>query len=102
MGGRGNIQKHRAFNAITDRRKIMTKPTEKEEREALATFGQAARSDDKMPSDERTAENSAKSGNLKSEQKDAADILSGNATEDKPKVDAAIEHEARTDKRSGA
>jgi len=37
-----------------------------------------------------------------SEQKDAADILDGNATGNRPKVDAAIKHEARTDKRSGA
>jgi hypothetical protein len=71
-------------------------------REALGTFGEAARSKDKLPNTDVTPENKPKSGDLKAEQKDAADILKGNATGDKAKVDSAIEHEARTDKRSGA
>jgi hypothetical protein len=79
----------------------MTK-TSDQEREALATFGEAARSKDKMPNDKVTPENAPKSGDLKAEQKDAADILSGNATGDKPKADVARKHEAETDKRSGA
>jgi hypothetical protein len=78
----------------------MTK-TPDQEREALAAFGQAARSKDKMPSDKVTPENAPKRGNLKAEQKDAADILSGNATGDRSKADAARKHEAETDKRSG-
>ena len=75
---------------------------EKASREALGTFGQAARSKDKLPDTDVTPENEFKSGNLEAEQKDAADILAGNATGDKAKVDAAIKHEAKTDKRSGA
>ena len=72
-----------------------------ESREALGTFGQAARSKDKLPNTDTTPENEFKGGNLKAKQKDAADIIGGNATGDKLKVDAAIKHEARTDKRSG-
>jgi hypothetical protein len=79
----------------------MTKKSEDQGREALATFGQAARSKDKLPNTDATPENEFKGGNLKSEQKDAADIMGGNATGDKAKVDAAAKHEARTDKRSG-
>lgn len=80
----------------------MTKKSEDQEREALATFGQAARSKGKVPNTTVTPETEPKSGDLKAEQKDAANIIGGNATGNKPKVDAAIKHEARTDKRSGA
>jgi hypothetical protein len=38
---------------------------------------------------------------LKAEEKDAADILGGNATGDKHRVDAAIAHHAKTNKRAG-
>ena len=80
----------------------MTKQSEKGEREALATFGKTARSENKTPGDPATTpETAPKSGNLKAEQKDAADILSGNATGDASKRDAAIAHEAKTDKRAG-
>jgi hypothetical protein len=80
----------------------MTKQTEKGEREALATFGKTARSANKTPGDPaKTPETAPKSANLKAEQKDAADILSGNATGDTSKRDAAIAHEAKTDKRAG-
>jgi hypothetical protein len=80
----------------------MSNRPEDKSREALGTFGQAARSKDKLPTTDPTPETDFKSGDLKAEQKDAADIMGGNATGDKPKVDAAIKHEARTDKRSGA
>ena len=80
----------------------MTKKSEEGGREALATFGQAARSKNKVPNATVTPETEFKSADLKAEQKDAADILDGNATGNRPKVDAAIKHEARTDKRSGA
>jgi hypothetical protein len=48
-----------------------------------------------------TGETSGKPGDLESEEKDAADILGGNATGDKKRVDAAIAHHAKTDKRAG-
>jgi hypothetical protein len=79
----------------------MSKKSEDEGQEALATFGQAARSKDKLPNTTVTPETEGKGGDLKAEQKDAADIMGGNAAGNKPKVDAAIKHEARTDKRSG-
>jgi hypothetical protein len=80
----------------------MAKKPEEESREALGTFGQAARSKDKLPNTDPTPQTEFKSGDLEAEQKDAADIIAGNAFGDKSKVDAAIKHEARTDKRSGA
>ena len=48
-----------------------------------------------------TTETSGKPGDLDAEEKDAADILGGNATGDKKRVDAAIAHHAKTDKRAG-
>jgi hypothetical protein len=80
----------------------MAKSSKDASREALGTFGQAARSKDKLPDTEVTPETEHKPGDLKREQKDAADILSGNATGNKAKVDAAIQDEARSDKRSGS
>jgi hypothetical protein len=38
---------------------------------------------------------------LEAEEKDAADILGGNATGVRKRVDAAISHHAKTDKRAG-
>ena len=38
---------------------------------------------------------------MEAEEKDAADILGGNATGDKKRVDAAIGRHAKTDKRAG-
>jgi hypothetical protein len=72
--------------------------------EALATFAVAARNDGVTPADQgvsATAETSGKPGDLDAEEKDATDILGGNATGDKKRVDAAIAHHAKTDKRAG-
>jgi hypothetical protein len=72
--------------------------------EALATFSAAARNKGVKPPDQGvspTEETSGKPGDLKAEEKDAADILGGNATGDKARVDAAISHHAKTDKRAG-
>jgi hypothetical protein len=76
---------------------------EKQEREPLATLGVAARNQSKKPDTPAPTEDqdtSYKPADLKAEQKDAADILSGNATGNKSKVDAAIDHHAKTDKRA--
>jgi hypothetical protein len=72
--------------------------------EALATFAAAARNKGSKPADQglsATAETAGKPGDLDSEEKDAADIMGGNATGDKKRVDAAIAHHAKTDKRAG-
>jgi hypothetical protein len=72
--------------------------------EALATFAAAARNTGVKPTDQgvsATAETSGKPTDLEAEEKDAADILGGNATGDKNRVDAAIAHNAKTDKRAG-
>jgi hypothetical protein len=72
--------------------------------EALATFAAAARNNGVKPANQgvsATAETSGKPGDLEAEEKDAADIMGGNATGDKKRVDAAIAHHAHTDKRSG-
>ena len=81
----------------------MTKhPEEKAQPEALATFAAAARNKGvKPPSEGATPETSGKPRDLAAEEKDAADILGGNATGDKKRVDAVTEHEAKTDKRAG-
>jgi hypothetical protein len=71
--------------------------------EALATFAAAARDKGMKPARQdvsATPETSGKSGDLEAEEKDAADILGGNATGDKKRVDAAIAHHAKTDKRA--
>jgi hypothetical protein len=82
----------------------MTKSTEqKGQPEALATFAAAARNKSAKPADQGLSakpETAGKAGNLAAEEKDAADILGGNATGDKPRADAARAHEAETDKRS--
>jgi hypothetical protein len=77
---------------------------EKQEREPLATLEVAARNQSRKsgePSPKEGQDTSFKPGDLDSEQKDAADILSGNATGKRSKVDAAIDHHAKTDKRAG-
>jgi hypothetical protein len=84
----------------------MSKKTEEDDAqpEALATFSAAARNKGvKSPGQGvfATAETAGKSGDLEGEEKDAADILGGNATANKKRVDAAIAHHAHTDKRAG-
>jgi hypothetical protein len=72
--------------------------------EALATFAAAARNKGAKPADQgvsATSETAGKPGDLDAEEKDAADIMGGNATRDKERVDAAISHHAKTDKRAG-
>jgi hypothetical protein len=72
--------------------------------EALATFAAAARNKGVKPAGQdvsATAETAGKPGNLEAEEKDAADILGGNATGDKKRVDAAIADTAKRDKRAG-
>ena len=82
----------------------MTNSTEqKGQPEALATFAAAARNKSAKPDDQGLTakpETAGKPGNLESEEKDAADILQGNATGDKTRADAGRDHEAKTDKRS--
>jgi hypothetical protein len=76
----------------------------KQEREPLATLGVAARNQSKKsgpPAPTEQQDTSFKPADLKSEQRDAADILGGNATGNQSKVDAAIDHHAKTDKRAG-
>jgi hypothetical protein len=82
----------------------MIKSTEQNGPEALATFAATARKNGTRAAGQgvaATPETSYKSGNLAAEEKDAADIMSGNATGDKLKVAAAIDHHAKTDKRAG-
>ena len=82
----------------------MAKHTEeKAQPEALATFAAAARNKGVKPAIQgATPETSGKPGNLAAEEKkSAADILAGNATGDKKRVDAARAHHAKTDKRAG-
>ena len=64
--------------------------------EALGTFHKAARNHNK-PVDPAPH----KAGDLNAEQKDAADVLRGNATGNKDRVDSAIADEAKRDKRAG-
>ncbi len=83
----------------------MTKRTETDaEPEALATFAAAARNQGKKPDDvgvTATPETAGKRSNLDADEKDAADILDGNATGDTKRVDAAIERRVKADKRAG-
>jgi hypothetical protein len=72
--------------------------------EALATFAAAARNNGVKAANQgvsATAETLGKPGDLEAEEKDAADIMGGNATGNKKRVDAAIAHHAHTDRRSG-
>ena len=81
----------------------MTKPTEEKAMpEALATFAASARNNN-VPAGQgvlATPETSGKPGPRR-RGKDAADIIGGNATADKNRVDAAIDHHAKADKRAG-
>jgi hypothetical protein len=83
----------------------MSKEAEKDAQpESLATFAAAARNKGVKPADQgisATAETAGRPGDLEAEEKDAADILDGNATGDKNRVDAAIAHHAKSDKRAG-
>ncbi len=72
--------------------------------EALATFAEAARTQGREPAAQgvaATSQTSGKPGDLEAKEKDAADILGGNATGDSNGVDAAIARRAQTDKRAG-
>ena len=72
--------------------------------EALATFAAAARNNGVKPPGQgvsATDEISGKPGDLEAEEKDASDIMGGNATGDTKRVVAAIAHHAKTDKRAG-
>ena len=83
----------------------MSKKAEQDtEPEALATFAAAARNKGVKPAGQgisATAETSGKTGDLEAEEKDAADIMGGNATGDKKRVDAAVADHAKRDKRAG-
>ena len=81
----------------------MTKHTEeKAQPETLATFAATARNKSVKPAAQgATPETSGKPGDLAAEEKDAADILGGNATGDTKRADAARKHHAKTDKRAG-
>jgi RecJ-like exonuclease len=84
---------------------MMSEKTNKDAQpEALATFAAAARNSGIKSAGHgvsATAETSGKPGDLQAEEKDGADIMGGNATGDKKRVDAAIAHHAKTDKRAG-
>ena len=77
--------------------------SKKAQPEALATFAATARNEGVKPAFQGVSatETSGKPSDLEAEEKDAADILGGNATGDKERVDAAIAHHAKTDKRAG-
>jgi hypothetical protein len=88
----------------TEEEVMSEKAKEDAQPEALATFAAAARNQGVKPAGQgvsATAETSGKPGDLEAEEKDAADILGGNATGDEKRVDAAIAHHAKTDKRAG-
>jgi hypothetical protein len=68
---------------------------------ALATFAAAARHQSKKPAGQGltpTPETAGKAGDLSAEEKDAADILGGNATGDRARADAGRAHHAKIDK----
>jgi hypothetical protein len=93
--------------ALTEEEEAMSKKAEQDAQpEALATFAAAARKQDKgvKPAGQgvsATAETAGQPGDLDAEEKDAADIMGGNAAGDIKRVDAAIAHHAKTDKRAG-
>jgi hypothetical protein len=93
------------FGFDLDEEEAMSKKAEDDAQpEALATFAATARNKGVKPASQgisATAETSGKPGDLEDEEKDAADILGGNATGDKKRVDDAIAHHAKTDKRAG-
>jgi hypothetical protein len=71
--------------------------------EALATFAATARNKGTKPADPGALATAPESrpGKLEADEKDAADIIGGNATGDRKRVDAASDHHAKTDKRAG-
>ena len=93
------------FGFDLDEEEAMSKKAEDDAQpEALATFAATARNKGVKPASQgisAAAETSGKPGDLEDEEKDAADILGGNATGDKKRVDDAIAHHAKTDKRAG-
>jgi hypothetical protein len=95
----------KGFGFELDEEEAMSKKAEEDAQpEALATFAATARNKGVKPASQSvsaTAETLGKPGDLEAEEKDAADILGGNATGDKKRVDDAIAHHARTDKRAG-
>ena len=81
----------------------MTSQSDDRQPEALATFAATARNKGQKPSDigaHATSETTPQPDDLAAEEKDATDIIGGNATGDIKRVDAAIERRARTDKRA--
>lgn len=83
---------------------MTNRPEEKTQPEALATFAAAARNKGVKPAGQgvfATPETSGKPGNMAAEEKDVADIIGGNATGDKKRVDTATRHHTKTDKRAG-
>jgi hypothetical protein len=72
--------------------------------EALATFAAAARNKGAKPADQGLTAKPDTAGqpgdDLHAEERDAADILGGNATGDKARADAGRSHHAKTDKRA--
>jgi hypothetical protein len=97
-----NVRRAATFSSQEDK---MAKSTDqKGQPEAVATFAASARNKGRKPPDqglEATPETAGKPGDLSSEERDAADILGGNATGDKARADAARNHHAKTDKRAG-
>ena len=81
----------------------MTKQSDDRQPEALATFAAAARNNGKKPADigtHATKETAPRPDDLAAEEKDATDVIGGNATGDIRRVDAAIERRAKIDKRA--
>lgn len=72
--------------------------------EALSTFVKAAKSGGVKPADQAvdaTPDTAGKPGDLKAEERDAAEILRGGAEGDTAAKDAAIARRRAEDKRSG-
>jgi hypothetical protein len=98
------VSKGFGFDLDEEEEAMSKKAEEDAQPEALATFAATARNEGVKPASQgvsAAAETSGKPGDLEAEEKDAADILGGNATGDKKRVDAAIAHHAKTDKRAG-
>ena len=98
------VSKGFGFDLDEEEEAMSKKAEEDAQPEALATFAATARNEGVKPASQgvsAAAETSGKPGDLEAEEKDAADILGGNATGDKKLVDDAIAHHAKTDKRAG-
>jgi hypothetical protein len=101
---KGTPQIQRGLQYVSQEEAMSKKADQDAQPEALATFAAAARNNGVKPAKRgvsATPETSGKPGDLEAEEKDAADIMGGNATGDKKRVDAAIAHHAKTDKRAG-